>query len=539
MLLGLRIGGRECALSATAMVSLLLVGSGASAASAQSPAHNPRGALLGLVPRSENPTERTQMHAALRAASTAGLTYHGGPVVRTNRSYTIFWQGGASVFGSSYGTLIDRYLRDVAADSGKRTNVYSSDTQYYDTSGRIAYSATYGGATLDTQAFPVSGCVQAVPPNAGSPCLTDAQIRAELVRFLNANPSLPRGGQTVYIILLPPQVGVCDDASSTSCSFAAGGFCAYHSSSGTANVLYTVQPYPDTGGCNVPQHPNGNVDADNTISLVSHEHNEAITDPYGTAWFDDTTGYENGDICQFDFGAPLGATGSGQFNQVINGNTYWTQEEWSNIDGACVQRSAARPPSPSFTVSPNPVSAGQAVSFNATQSSDVDGNLVGFSWNFGDGTTGSGATPSHTYTKPGTFTATLTVSDDAGASAATTRSVTVLAGALRPTISSLPKGTIAVGRNRKFKYSLRGTPVRSRGRVSLATKNAIAAVRRRKLSFGSVAFKLSSTGRATVTVRLSRANFAILKRRRTLKTRATVTIGSVSKSAVFTLKAPR
>jgi hypothetical protein len=507
----------------------------ASAATAGAVEHNPRGALLGVVPRSENATQRSQMRAAVRAASTAGLSYHGGSVMRTNRTYAIFWQGGATAFGSSYGTLIDRYLRDVAADSGKRSNVYSSDTQYYDTSGRIAYSSTYGGARSDTKAFPGSGCFFKL----GAPCLTDRQIRDELVRFLNADPSLPRGGQTVYIIVLPPQVGVCDDVTSTSCSFAAGGFCAYHSSSATANALYTVQPYPDTGGCNLPQHPNGDVDADNTISLISHEHNEAITDPQGTGWFDDTTGFENGDICQFDFGAPLGATGSGQFNQVVNGNVYWTQEEWSNIDGACVQRSAARPPSPSFTVSPNPVLAGQAVSFNATQSSDVDGNIIGFNWNFGDGATGAGATPAHAYTRAGTYTATLTVSDDGGASAATTRSVTVLAGALRPTISSLPTGTITVGRSRKFKYSLRGTPIRSRGRVSFATKNAIAAARRRKLSFGSVAFTLSSSGKVTVTVRLSRANFAILVRKRTLKTRATVTIGSVSRSAVFTLKAPK
>jgi PKD repeat protein len=535
MLLGPSIRARQLVLIATAAL-LLLLGGGASAATAASPAHNPRGALLGVVPRSESTTERSQLHAALRAASTSGLTYHGGPVMRTNRSYAIFWQGGATGFGQSYVTLIDRYLRDVAADSGKRSNVYSSDTQYYDTSGRIAYTSTYGGVQPDSQPYPGSGCVD--PMRLTAPCLTDAQIRAELVRFLNANPSLPRGGQTVYILVLPPQVGVCDDVSSTACSFAAGGFCAYHSSSGTANALYTVQPYPDTGGCNVPQHPNGNVDADNTISLVSHEHNETITDPYGTGWFDDTTGYENGDICQFDFGGPVGATGSGQFNQAINGNPYWTQEEWSNIDGACVQRSAARPPSAVFSASPNPAALGQAVSFNATQSSDIDGNITGFSWNFGDGATGSGATPSHAYASLGTFTVTLTVSDDAGASAATTRSVTVLAGAARPTISSLPTGTIKVGRNGSFKYSLKGTPAKSRGRVSFATKNAIAAARRRKISFGSVTFTLTGGGKATVTVKLSRANFAILKRKRSLKMQATVTIGPLSKNAVFTLKAP-
>jgi PKD repeat protein len=523
--------------SAAALLAAIFL---VSAAPAGAVKHNPRGSLLGLVPRVENPLARSQQRAAIRAANTAGLTYHGGPVMRTNRAYTLFWQGGLTSFSPSYVTLIDQYLRDVAADSGKRSNVYSSDTQYFDTSGHIAYSSAYGGVLFDTQPYPVSGCTQSSPGFPGRPCLTDTQVRAELQRFLNANLSLPRGGQTVYIIVLPPQVGVCSP-SEPACSFTpVTGFCAYHSASGAANALYTVQPYPDTGGCDLPQHPNGDVDADNQISLVSHEHNEAITDPYGTGWFDDTTGLENGDICQFDFGAPLGSTANGQFNQVVNGNPYWTQEEWSNIDGGCVQRSAARPPSPSFTLSPNPVTAGQAVFFNATQSSDVDGNITGLSWDFGDGTTGAGATPAHAYTKAGTYNVTLTVSDDGGASAAAAQALTVTAVVVRPTISFLAsQGTITATRSRKFKYSLKGTPAKSRGRVAFATKNAIAAVRRRKLNFGSAAFTLSGSGNATVTIKLSRANFAILKRRRSLKTRATVTIGTVSKSVVFTLKAPR
>ncbi|MEO8579094.1 MAG: DNA/RNA non-specific endonuclease [Gemmatimonadales bacterium] len=58
---------------------------------------------------------------------------------------------------------------------------------------------------------------------------------------------------------------------------------------------------------------------------------------------------------------------------------------------------------------------GASLAFNGTGSSDPDGDALTYLWNFGDGTTGSGATPTHTYADNGSYTVSLTVKDPIGA----------------------------------------------------------------------------------------------------------------------------
>src|SRR5581483_4083320 len=69
--------------------------------------------------------------------------------------------------------------------------------------------------------------------------------------------------------------------------------------------------------------------------------------------------------------------------------------------------------------------ASLVASFNGTCSSDPDGSVVSWSWAFGDGGTGSGATPSHTYAAGGTYNVTLTVTDNNGATGSVTHAVNV------------------------------------------------------------------------------------------------------------------
>jgi len=70
---------------------------------------------------------------------------------------------------------------------------------------------------------------------------------------------------------------------------------------------------------------------------------------------------------------------------------------------------------------------GSPVQFDGSASFDPDGSIVDYSWTFGDGNTGSGAMPSHTYTGPGVYTITLTVWDNQNLTDADTTSATIVA----------------------------------------------------------------------------------------------------------------
>jgi PKD repeat protein len=71
-------------------------------------------------------------------------------------------------------------------------------------------------------------------------------------------------------------------------------------------------------------------------------------------------------------------------------------------------------------------------SFDGTGSSDPDGTVASYGWDFGDGSAGTGATPSHGYATAGTYTYTLTVTDNDGVASAPVQGTVVATGASSP-----------------------------------------------------------------------------------------------------------
>ena len=85
-------------------------------------------------------------------------------------------------------------------------------------------------------------------------------------------------------------------------------------------------------------------------------------------------------------------------------------------------------PTASFTYSPESPNEGQTVSFDASGSTDPDGAITTYQWDFGDGNTRTGETATHTYKDPGVYNITLTVTDDDGLTDIVTISCTVSKG---------------------------------------------------------------------------------------------------------------
>ena len=386
-----------CVVGASACGMALPVG-------AQAGGHNPHGRMLGSV-RPAAPSVLGPRRAEPRALDTSPLLYHGGPVVHDGHVYAIFWQPPGYSFPIGYRAAVAKYFRDVAADSGKGTNVYSVNRQYYDRTGRPAYKVAFAGAYVDTAFLPASGCSNA----AAETCLTDDQLQSELASYV-VGKGLPRGMSRQYFLFTPPGVGTCYDGGGGACSYL--NFCAYHSWFNAAGtLLYAVHPYvAGYGACDVGESPTG-TSADAVLNVVSHEHNEIITDPTGGGWFD-TAGEENGDKCAWSFGSMLGVPGT-RYNQVIAGSRYLLQLEWSNKSSGCAARLANLRPRAAFATSGHAIVKNKLL-FDASRAKDPDGRIASYRWDFGDGKHGSGKLATHAYAHAGKYWAKLTVKDDEG-----------------------------------------------------------------------------------------------------------------------------
>jgi hypothetical protein len=369
--------------------------------------------FLGIVP--DVPSRAADVPTATHAlmAHRTNLPYGGGPVLHANRTHPIFWDpvGSGLAFDPGYQELIQTFLQDVAADSHKTTNVYGLSGQYTDGSGPGAYDSTYGGAVVATDPLPANGCTEPAMTGPGwTVCLTDAQLETEIQNVIAAD-HLPTTNHDVYFLITPNGLGSCTDVGSSTCALggSASGYCGYHSET-PDGVPYAVIPYNAVPGHCQSNNPRPNSStADPTISTISHEHNEMVTDPDGNAWID-AQGNEDGDLCLTSFGSSLGPAGATAWNENVHGGHFFLQEEWSNVDSSCQPR--AKPDELSFGSAREP-GHGRSVSFTA-HGSDPEGHMVGFEWFFGDGRAGFGRRVAHTFRIAGTYRVMLRSTDSWG-----------------------------------------------------------------------------------------------------------------------------
>jgi chitodextrinase len=409
-------------------------------------------------------------------------------VLHTTSPYAIYWDGtGAGIPSSSKG-VINRYLTDLAADSGEADSVYGVGRQYYDSQGFADAGQTFSAASqalTDHDPYPTSGCPVFSPYTS---CITDAQLTTELSSFIAAN-GLPTDGPAteselpaqapVYFVMLPQNVDTCKDSTGSQCSDGSA-YCAYHSfyfDSGNNVVLYSNVPFSvfsvGPKGCQADgnttfQAPNGD-QADNIVDNLSHELNEVITDPVLNAWVNAPGGNELADQCAQYGASPDPVNGASPnayapvlggvesagtlYDQLINGDRYYTQSLWSNGQADCELQPTAAALTASFTM-PGLTEMGHAVSIDPTGTLSAAG-VASTTWDWGDGTTsfvvGSPAVTSHVFASAGVHTVKLTVVDANGNMATATRQVSV---GTAPTVAigSLP-GSVVEGVGLSFSAS--------------------------------------------------------------------------------------
>jgi hypothetical protein len=428
--------------------------------------------------------------------ATHDVCYRGGPVLHHPTVHLIFWQGkpgsvgetevgkfpegpGKSAEGpGSYINTVERYMEDVAAESGALTNVFAAISQYGEevipgkfVAGEYALSFNKStDVTVDSTSFPAassSQCSDEVPGHLKSPCLLDSDIKKEVQAVAGTSE---KGLNDVYLVMTPPGVGGCFEESSGQCVYKQ--YCAYHGDFGGDGVtmgqqtLYADIPFVGgVAGCDSGVHPNASTDngADAAIDDASHEVGEVITDPIGSqcetgakavsqcehnAWTD-VIGQEIADKClppestvAGTYGEPLGellaSDPASAYNQVIGGDHYYTQRVWSNeaglFEGGCVQRAIGA----SFSVSAG-AAATVPITFNGTASGAPGDPAVYWVWDFeGEQVGTSSPTSSHTYAKPGAYEVALTAYDAYGNAQATVEAFNVGAAPVPPPPAPAP-----------------------------------------------------------------------------------------------------
>jgi PKD repeat protein len=113
------------------------------------------------------------------------------------------------------------------------------------------------------------------------------------------------------------------------------------------------------------------------------------------------------------------------------------QGGWDSASTVVAIEASPPPPNAAPTASFGFSCSNQTCSFDGSGSADSDGTIEAHSWAFGDGTTASGETAQHTYAEAGSYTVTLTVTDNGGATATGSQVVTIEASPPPPTVISL------------------------------------------------------------------------------------------------------
>ena len=260
-----------------------------------------------------------------------GINYHGGPVLKGNPvPIYVIWYGNWNGSGSNTMatvSIVEQWLNTVG-----NTPYENINTTYGDNTGNVSGNLNLGGAIFDT----------------GSQGTRLSNTRLSNIVTRSFSNGLPKDTNGVYVVITASDVSERGFCSS---------FCGFHTAqtlSGT-DIKWAFVGNVDRcpSGCEIqttgPNSPASGVGgADGIINVLTHETEEAITDPDLNAWFD-SSGNEDADKCNFNFGptstcnanglcSAAGTAAGAKYNQTFGSRNYMMQQEWENAGGGyCAQ----------------------------------------------------------------------------------------------------------------------------------------------------------------------------------------------------------
>jgi len=237
-----------------------------------------------------------------------GIGYHGGPIMGVVTPYLI-WYGNWNQNNGSDTPAGQQLVRDFLHGL--------SGSNYYKT------NASYSGVAANGQINPVvqeASVTSASGTRWHGTSLTDANIQT-IVSEAIAN-GMTKDYAGVYFVITSSEVnessGFCTQYCGWHTHGTIGGVSIKYSFVGNANRCLSSCAMQSTG-------PNGNAGVDGMLSVISHELEEANTDPELNAWYNNR-GSESADMCAWTFG-------SHQF-QTSNG-------AWANLTLPCPSTDAS------------------------------------------------------------------------------------------------------------------------------------------------------------------------------------------------------
>jgi len=231
----------------------------------------------------------------------------------TNNKIYYIWYG-------SWGTNTAKsILTDLAGNIGS-SPYFNINTTYFNASNvKVSNSVHYVTSTNDNY--------------SQGAALSDAAIKTVVSSAISSG-SLPKDPNAVYFVLTSKDV----NATSGFCT----QYCGWHTHgtiSGT-DIKYSFVGNPDRcpSACAAQtSSPNGNTGADGMASIISHELEEAVSDPDLNAWYD-RQGAENADKCAWTFGTTYTANG-GLANMKLGTRDFLIQRNWVNANGGFCAKS--------------------------------------------------------------------------------------------------------------------------------------------------------------------------------------------------------